>query len=75
MDQKVEKMEQFVCGTIAALITRVWVVIITGFLMHSKQEKVYSEILEVARAKRTVCLNKIRYFFGLLLVLISISKA
>ena len=52
-----------------------WVVVITGFLMHSKQEKVYSEILEVARAKRTVCLNKIRYFFGLFLVLITISKA
>ena len=62
------------CGTIAAMITRVWVVIITGFLIHSKQEKVYSEIHEVARAKRTVCLNKIRYFFGLFLVLMTISR-
>ena len=67
-------MEQFVCGTIAAVLSRVWVVLITAFLIHSKQEKVYQEIYEVTRAKRTVCLNTIRYYFGLFLVLITISK-
>jgi hypothetical protein len=74
VDQKAEKVEQFVCGTIAAVISRVWVVLITAFLIHSKQEKVYQEIYEVTRAKRTVCLNTIRYYFGLFLVLITVSK-
>jgi hypothetical protein len=74
VDQKAEKVEQFVCGSIAAVISRVWVVLITAFLIHSKQEKVYQEIYEVTRAKRTVCLNTIRYYFGLFLVLITISK-
>ena len=74
MDQKAEKVEQFVCGSIAAVISRVWVVLITAFLIHSKQEKVYQEIYEVTRAKRTVCLNTIRYYFGLFLVLITVSK-
>ena len=74
VDQKAEKVEQFVCGSIAAVISRVWVVLITAFLIHSKQEKVYQEIYEVTRAKRTVCLNTIRYYFGLFLVLITVSK-
>lgn len=72
VDKKAEKVEQFVCGTIVAVISRVWVVLITAFLIHSKQEKVYQEIYEVTRAKRTVCLNTIRYYFGLFLVLITV---
>jgi hypothetical protein len=63
-----------VCGTIAAFITRIWVIFVTSLLIHSKREKVYAEVYEVVRAKRTVCLNTFRYYLGLVIVLITISK-
>ena len=52
-----EKTEQFVVGTISALITRLWVVFVTGCLLHAKREKVYQEVYEAVAAKRKVCLN------------------
>ena len=42
--------------------------------MHSKREKIYHEIFDATDAKRTVCLNSVRYFFGLVLVIIAVRK-
>lgn len=61
-------------GTVAAFLTRLWVVFVTGCLMHSKREKVYQEVYEAVAAKRTVCLNQIRYYLGMVIVLITLSK-
>ena len=74
MTARKEKSEQFVVGTVAAFLTRLWVVFVTGCLMHSKREKVYQEVFEAVAAKRTVCLNQIRYYLGLIIVLITLSK-
>ena len=61
-------------GTVAAFLTRLWVVFVTSCLLHSKREKVYQEVYEAVRAKRTVCLNQIRYYLGMVIVLITLSK-
>ena len=42
--------------------------------MHSKREKVYAEIFDAREAKFKVCLNTFRYYFALVLVLITICK-
>lgn len=58
-------------GTVAALIARIWTVAVTGFLMHSKREKVYQEIFDADDAKFKVGLNTCRYVFGLILVFVT----
>jgi hypothetical protein len=42
--------------------------------MHAKREKVYQEVYEAVAAKRKVCLNTIRYYLGLMIILITLSK-
>ena len=64
--------EQFAVGTVAALISRIFIVAVTGLLMHSKREKVYQEIFDADDAKFKVGLNTCRYVFGLILVAITI---
>ena len=74
MAPKSVKTEQFVVGTIAGLIARIFVVFATGLLMHSKREKVYQEIFDPSDAKSKVCVNTFKYGFGLAFVGIMISK-
>lgn len=68
------KTEQFACGAVAAFIARIWIIFLTGFLMHSKREKIYQEIFDAGVAKRTVFFNSCRYYLGMILVLVTISK-
>ncbi len=42
--------------------------------MHSKKEKIFAEETDAREAKRAVCCNTFRYYFGLILVLITVSK-
>jgi hypothetical protein len=59
-------------GALAAFIARIWVIAVTGFLMHSKREKVYQEIFDPDDAKFKVGLNTCRYYFGLILVFVTV---
>jgi len=63
------KMEQFIEGTVAAFVARLWVVGVTAFLMRAKAEKIYDTVADPREAKFKICVDSLRYFLGATLAL------
>jgi hypothetical protein len=62
------------CGFMAALFVRPWILMITWFMMHPKPNKVLEIIANKIKANREIRNNNLRYWIGVGIVALTISK-
>ena len=62
------------CGFMATLFMRPFILLLTYFLMHYKEDKVLEMIENRIKANRQIRANKLRFNFGVGLLTIIISK-
>jgi hypothetical protein len=73
---KSENNEQFVCGFVAAFITKIWVAMLSNLMRHPKLSSRYLEQSNYLtnRASRRAKIDIVKYWVGMTLAIISISK-
>ena len=71
---KDNRLEQLVIGAITALAMRFWVLIVTYLMMHPKENKVHDMIHNKIKANRAIRTNNAKFYVGVLIIGISISK-
>jgi hypothetical protein len=62
------------CGLVAAIFIRFWVIFTTYFLLHPKESKVHEMIANKIKANRQIRTNKLKFYIGMTIMFISISK-
>lgn len=67
-------MEQLMCGFLAALFARPWVLGVTYFLMHPKPNAVMELIESKIKAKNIVKVNQIKFYVGVAIMVITNRK-
>jgi hypothetical protein len=71
---KENRLEQLVIGAITAFAMRFWVLIVTYLMMHPKENKVHEMITNKIKANRAIRTNNAKFYLGLLVIAITISK-
>ena len=71
---KENRLEQLVIGAITAMAMRFWVLIVTYLMMHPKENKVHEMIHNKIKANRAIRTNNAKFYAGVLVIGISISK-
>jgi hypothetical protein len=71
---KDNRLEQLIIGAITALAMRFWVLIVTYLMMHPKENKVHDMIHNKIKANRAIRTNNAKFYVGVLVIAISISK-
>lgn len=71
---KDNRLEQLVIGAIIAMVMRFWVLIVTYLMMHPKENKVHDMIQNKIKANRAIRTNNAKFYVGLVVIAISISK-
>lgn len=66
--------EQFMCGLLASIIVRPWILAVTYFMMHPQERKIYEIIANKLKASQVVRSNHVRFLVGCGIVTVSISK-
>jgi hypothetical protein len=74
VDKKDTRIEQFFCGLATAVAAKLWIIIISNLMRHTKRERIYSESYNSYYARRMVKFNTIRYWVGVALAISTISK-
>lgn len=59
----------------AALFVRPWILFVTWFMMHPKPNKILEIIANKIKANREIRNNNLRYWVGVGIVAVTISKA
>jgi hypothetical protein len=63
-----------VCGALASIIVRPWILATTYFMMHPKERKIYELIVNKLKASQVVRANHVKFLIGIGIVAVSISK-
>jgi hypothetical protein len=71
---KDNRLEQLIIGAITALAMRFWVLTVTYLMMHPKENKVHEMIHNKIKANRAIRTNNAKFYAGILVIAISISK-
>lgn len=71
---KDNRLEQLIIGAITALALRFWVLTVTYLMMHPKENKVHEMIHNKIKANRAIRTNNAKFYAGILVIAISISK-
>lgn len=74
MGPKSTRLEQFLNGAMTAMFLRPWILFVTYFVKHPTPEYLMETMTNKVKAQTMIKNNKLKFYFGLAFITISISK-
>jgi len=68
------RAEQLMCGIMAAIFVRPWILGVTYFMMRPRPNRIFELIKNKVKANREIRTNTMKFFIGIGIVSITISK-